>query len=245
MIYAYTGKTGSGKTYKMVQEAFRLWRNGSDIYSNTNLFFEKYKRKKWKTGRIVYFENINDILDAQNAVILFDEAQVLFNARLWEALPAEFQYKLQQHRKHKLTLLCTTQSLKAIDITYRRLIHFWFHCEDVIALLGKRNPSIISLHRIKEKDTDAIHENEVDETKVDDINKSLFVIAVWKRRLYDTLYDIGFRRFKTLWLQELKSPENENKSQSTSKLMILPKEMSLSEGQRLISLLSSRYRLRK
>lgn len=123
MITAFTGKTGSGKTFNMIKIAFSEWKRGVNIYSNTYLHFEKYRHKYDNAGKIVYFENIRDIIDARDAIVLFDEAQVLFNARQWESLPEEFQYKLQQSRKHKIDLFCTTQNLGTIDITYRRLIH--------------------------------------------------------------------------------------------------------------------------
>lgn len=247
MIYAFTGKTGSGKTFQMVKTAYAYWKEGVDVYSNTILFFEKYTPKKWiffgekiKTGKIIYFENITDILEANNAIVLFDEAQVLFNARLWEALPAEFQYKLQQHRKHKLDLFCTTQNMKAIDITYRRLVQYWFHCEDLFAFLGKRNPSIFTVHRRKEKDIDELY-NDVDDLKVPDIATKIFIIHKLKRRLYDTLYDIGFKRFKTIWLSSISIKEGKDETQDTtnqlshtSQWMIVPKEMSLSDARKVI-----------
>ena len=53
MIKAYTGKTGSGKTYLMVKEAFEYYKKGVNIYSNTVLTFPK----KPKYGKIAYFES--------------------------------------------------------------------------------------------------------------------------------------------------------------------------------------------
>jgi len=246
MITAFTGKTGSGKTKLMIDQAYAAWRDGVNIYSNTILFFDKYAqhtlfqrvrgllRPKTRTefGKIVYFQEISEILHVHDGIILFDEAQVLFNARNWESLPDDFQYKLQQHRKHRLSLFVTTQNLRTIDITYRRLIHQWVHCERIFSL-GNDPRLVISLHRLNYKDVDQIY-SDVDDLKVDTLSRSWFFIHYFTRRLYDTMYDIGFKRFRTLWLstfdQNLKIKET---------WMILPKKMSLRDGLKEVSLLNS------
>jgi len=155
MITAITGKNGSGKTFIMIREAFYRWKKGEDIYSNTPLLFESYRKKKWKTGRIFYYEDINDIIHIRSGVVLFDEAQALLNSRNWENLPDEFQFKLQQHRKHQLDLICTTPNMGSIDIVYRRLVHRWLHCENLFSL-GKSPRLIIQLTRVNEKDIDQL-----------------------------------------------------------------------------------------
>lgn len=239
MIRAYTGKTGSGKTYSMVRDAYREWRRGRDVYSNTLLFFDKMvsSKRRQKCGRIIYFENINEIIEVKNALILFDEAQVLFNARLWEALPEEFQFKLQQHRKHHLDLFCTTQNMGTIDITYRRLVHEWFHHEDKFALLWKRNPSWLTLHARQKKDVDYLY-NTVDDLTVPTQKTRYFLIHRFKKRLYDTYFDIGFKRFTTIWLVNSKETQTGNLS-GTRTWAIVPKKMSLSDASRAIRLYSS------
>lgn len=250
MIYAYTGKTGSGKTFNMVRDAFREWRAGRDIYSNTILFFEDIDRKKLltrlalmtrrieygayrasKRGRIIYFEDISEILEARDGLILFDEAQVLFNARSWESLPKEFMYKLQQHRKHRLVLFCTTQNLSRIDIVYRQLVQYWWHFEPVFAL--GENPINLGLFRRKTKDVNAIN-NQVDDTKVPDLKVKFWLMHRFKKRLYDTFFDVGFRRFKTIWQMYY----NSGTRRLERKFIIAPKEMRLSDALRAISLLT-------
>lgn len=242
MIYAYTGKTGSGKTYRMVQHGYQYWRHGIDVYSNTVLYFtpsgfdrirdwlyKVFKKPPFQYGRIRFFQNITEILDVHSGVILFDEAQVLFNARNWESLPDEFQYKLQQHRKHKLDLLCTTQNMGTIDIMYRRLVQVWYHHEPVFGL----GDLTFGIFRSKLKDVDELY-NSVDDLAVSDVQRSFFLIGkvfFWRPRLYDTLYDIGFERFKTLWLTSFNPALNKFQRQ----WMILPKKWTLKEGQTAIS----------
>ena len=244
MIWAFTGKTGSGKTFRMVNEAYKRWCRGVDVYSNTVLSFEKVrppifglilkvlKIKKLKRGRIRYFEDITEVLDVKKGLILFDEAQVLFNARRWESLPGEFQYKLQEHRKHELDLYCTTQNLGTIDISYRRLIQFWFHCE-VLFRIGTKARSLAGLYRLNIKDIDQIY-NTVDDLKADTIKKHFFIIHFFSRCLYDTMYDIGFKRFRTIWLTSY-----DEKMKKRQTYLILPKEILLKDALRDIRLYNS------
>jgi hypothetical protein len=268
MIYAFTGKTGSGKTFNMVKLAYRDWLRGVDIYSNTILFFSnfggtpgctiedepgnftiyehlKYRVKKYyakyiqkvqftplRRGNIIYFEDISEILDVQNGLILFDEAQVLFNARQWESLPAEFQYKLQQHRKHNLDLFCTTQNMGTIDITYRRLVHAWLHHEVIFSWGGVW----LGLFAQKQKDVDQLY-NTVDDLVVANIKIKHFWIWFRSRVLYDTLFDIGFKRFKKVWLHDFQMKK--------TKMMIIPKNMSLKNVQSAKYTLQSSLKPRK
>lgn len=237
MISAFTGKTGSGKTYLMIEYAFQFWKEGRNIYSNTVLYFDNYKynwwdklkhyfTKKWpERGKIIYFEDINEIIDIKDGVIIFDEAQVLFNARLWESLPDEFQYKLQQHRKHNLDLLCTTQNMGTIDITYRRLVHEWIHCKNVFQL-GSSPRILFGLFRREFKDVDQLY-NSVDDLVVDTIKNSFLFIYFFSKTLYDTMYDIGFKKLRVICLQDMKTKK--------AKSYIIQKKKSLNDVLRLQS----------
>ena len=269
MIYAFTGKTGSGKTFQMVKIAFKYWKHGIDIFSNTVLcfndkfprgnfdiettsaefsFFEKIRYQTRKTilkllkrqidpmsiprrGKIVYFTGINEIIEAKNGIILFDEAQTLFNARNWEALPYEFQYKLQQHRKHNLDLFCTCQNMGTIDITYRRLVHSWYHCEEIYSM---NFPFFWGIFRLNCKDVDQLY-NQIDDLKAETISSKNFLIHKWKKRLYDTLYDVGFKCLKIQYL----TTWDEKEKKSKKKVFIIPKQMTLPEALRLYTLTNS------
>ena len=240
MIYAFTGKTGSGKTWLMINEAYCQWLKGRDIYSNTILdfdgrisgkirktIFEKliFWKKEFKRGKIVYFENINEIIDIRDGLILFDEAQVLFNARLWESLPDEFQYKLQQHRKMKIDLICTTQNMGTIDITYRRLVHSWIHCKNLFQL-GNSPRILYGLFTKEVKDIDCLY-NSVDDLQVPTLKSNIFFIHYFSKALFDTMYDIGFKKFKTVWLS----------SQRRKLILIIPKKMTIQKAIQEIKML--------
>lgn len=207
MIHVYTGKTGSGKTWKMVHDAFKEWKHGRDIYSNIPLFFQEKKHNPNKVGKIFYYEHITELLSVRDGVILMDEAQVLMNARNWENLPQEFQYKLQQHRKHCLDLYATAQNLGTIDITMRRLVQQWYHCYPVFWIL----------HLWEEKDIDQLY-NSVDDLKVDTIKSGYYIChPLWNQSIYDTYFDLGFKRFQMIIMRV----------NGKTKIVICPKNLDL------------------
>jgi len=261
MIHAYTGKTGSGKTYQMIKDIYPHWYKGTDIYSNTLLLFEnfggkaganiverpdqftlieklfeplkkaycKYRKKEYKPsrrGQIIYFEDITELIEIKNGIICMDEGQALLEARNWEQLPMEFANKLRQHRKHRLDLYVTTQNLGTIDINLRRLVQRWIHCKDIFALLALRNPSWLSLHLKELKDIDQLY-NQVDDLQVEVLKSRYFIIHLFKKRYYDTNYDIGFTTIKSVWIQE----------KGKKKLLILPKNWSIEKGRTQLLLL--------
>jgi len=63
------------------------------------------------------------IFELQDGIIVFDEGQLLLDARNWEALPIEFRQLLQKGRHEGLDFVVLTQSIMQVDVAYRRLIH--------------------------------------------------------------------------------------------------------------------------
>lgn len=228
MIFSWSGKTGSGKTWQMVHSAYKKWKKGVDIYSNIpldfrpTLFMRLFGRKG---GRIVYFQNIEEVIGARNAIIIFDEAQVLFDARQWDKMPKEFSYKLEQHRKHRLDVYCTTQNIRRIDVNYRRLVQNWYRCK----------PLFLWLHFWEKLDVDEIQEN-VDDVKITVLKRGLFFIKFWTRPIYNTYFDIGFRRNQIIWQSNFLVKESKIIKQQ--RWFIAPKEMNLTEIQKQIKMLS-------
>jgi len=240
---------------------------GIDIYSNTVLFFGKtgqnggniveypalfspLERFRWwlsqklhknnqeipRRGRIIYFEHLTEILEAKSALVLFDEAQAIFNARSWESLPLEFQHKLQQHRKHRLDMFCTTQNMGTIAIEYRRLVQVWFHHKEVFTL--GNDPIKFGIFQQETKDIDRLYNN-VDDLVVPTLKTKIFFIGWWTKRLYDTYFDIGFKRLRTIWITY------KDKSLNTHRWLMIPKSKTLSNVLREQSTLQSALGLRK
>lgn len=250
MVYLWSGKTGSGKTFRMCKKAFRYWLNGIDVYSNIQLLFYFVKGfsyaerfgyqikvlwcqifriplKPLRRGQIWFFDNITEIFDARDGLIVFDDAGVLFNSKSWEAMPIEFVYKLQLQRHHKLDMFATVPNIKSVHIDYRRLVQKWYYCK-VIFRIGSDTKEWFGLHSIEEKDVDEITIVE-DDNLATTIKTRYFFIHAWKRRLYDTLADIAFRRYKIIWISH-----NQDKQ-----CWIIPKEQSLKDAIRYSTLLQS------
>jgi hypothetical protein len=222
MIFMRSGKTGSGKSYHAVLLTYYFWKNGMDVWSNTPLFFTEFNNGQggeniidnpeyftiiersvlmigsilrsagFKTnlgikrrGKIYYFDTIDEVFHCKDAVILFDEGQTLFRNYDWESVPRMFLQKLEQNRKHELHLITTAQRVKAVNINYRELIQDWSHYETILDLFG------FHIYRVKKKDTDFITEN-MQEQDIPDEKIKTKILTPWTRRLYDTMYDIGF-----------------------------------------------------
>jgi len=267
MIYVYTGKNGSGKTWSMARHAYRAWRRGHDVYTNTPLFFchldissaisisdnRKYFsvieqiiyfifRYPFKRGRIVFFRRLDEIIHARNGLILFDEGQALFNARSWDSLPEEFQYMLQQHRKYSLDLYTTTPNYNSIDPVYRRLVHKWYYHKRILPL------GFMSLHFRYTKDEEEITTT-ADELQVTNKFTWPFIVSIFHKKIYDTMYDIGFKRFQIIWINNQSKSKQDSKIQSKDSsqrvLMIIPQNTTLKDALRAISSHQSISKLNK
>lgn len=121
MITLYSGNPGNGKTLACVRAVYAEFLLGRTVYSNIPLKFPHIR-----------YGSLNELVGAEEGVILMDEAQVYFDARQWDSVPAELRVKLQQHRKQALDIFATTQHPAFLEPTYRRLVaEFWF-CRKVI-----------------------------------------------------------------------------------------------------------------
>jgi hypothetical protein len=179
-----------GENIKDNPEYFTILEKGVEIIRSIFLSNARKKKKGIKRrGRISYFDTIDETFHLKNTVILFDEGQTLFRSYDWESVPRLFLQKVEQNRKHENHLITTAQRVKAVNINYRELIQDWIHFETIFDLFG------FHIYRAKIKDIDYITEN-MQEADIPTLRtKGLLgfkVLKPWTRRLYDTMYDIGF-----------------------------------------------------
>lgn len=170
----------------------------------------KSKERTLHRGKINYFETIDETFHIKDAVILFDEGQTLFRNYDWEQVPRLFLYKLEQNRKHGLDLVTTAQRMKAVNINYRELIQHWSHFESLLPEWLESKLKIhlykqyymdsdlvteqylnmaLLLNPVKDKDGNIISQKGYEKTK-------LRLLGRWQKKLYDTMYDIGFEPFQ-------------------------------------------------
>jgi len=121
MIYAMTGKPGSGKSYTAVRMVKNLLAKGIDVYANVvideRIFWQKQKPKK--SGNLYYWRSLQQFRYIENGVVIIDEAASYFEARNWVRFSIEDRIKFQQHRKQRLDIYLIAQSFGRIESSVR------------------------------------------------------------------------------------------------------------------------------
>jgi len=116
MISALFGKVGEGKSLTGSMHARELLDAGRKVYTNLHL----------NETRPNYFyfptEDWEMIYKLQDGTILFDEGQLILDARNWQNTPVSFRQLLQQGRHEGLDFVVLTQDVMQIETAYRRLI---------------------------------------------------------------------------------------------------------------------------
>lgn len=127
MINIYTGRPGEGKTFVMTSLALEALRKGRHVWANYRLNDEVIAQNGW-TEQVTYYSELTELYNAEEGLILMDEVHVYLNSRRWDRLPAEFERKLQQHRKDGLDIIGTAQSIDRVDKVFRELVHGFYRC---------------------------------------------------------------------------------------------------------------------
>jgi len=136
MIYAVTGKPGSGKSYLLVRKCKYYLEHGIDVYSNIQIDERKlnlkpYKplfRKQKELGKCFYWQSLADFRYINNGIVLLDEAGAYFEPREWAKFSLEDRVKFQQHRKQRLDILLSVQNFARVDAIIRQLTNAVYEC---------------------------------------------------------------------------------------------------------------------
>lgn len=115
MIELVSGKQGSGKTLYATKEAIRYLKKGCKVYTN---YFVK--------GCFVLPSNWYDFQYIEGSVIVFDEAQLIYNCRDFSIKDRQKEYKnllayLTMCRHYGIHIIFITQSLARLDVQIRDL----------------------------------------------------------------------------------------------------------------------------
>ena len=141
MISIYTGRPGCGKSYDAAFLAYNYLAKGKTVIANFELLSEMVKPLKGFVPGTCYFvsneqitaENLigyalhnHDINDSEReaqALLIIDEAQVLFNARDWKNpnRPVWCEF-FQQHRKFGYEVILVSQDKNFVDKQIRECI---------------------------------------------------------------------------------------------------------------------------
>lgn len=140
MIYLYSGTPGSGKSLHMARNIFRYLNQRKDclVICNFEINLDKIKHPE----RFIYLSNdklkspdlvVEHITDfykdhklKENSVMIFlDEAQVLFNARSWNAKGrSDWNVFFSQHRKYGVLCYLVAQFDEMLDKQVRLLVEY-------------------------------------------------------------------------------------------------------------------------
>jgi len=124
MIYAVTGKPGTGKSYYFVHEVKEFLERGVNVYSIIDIDESKLNLKpRWrkKLGTLFTFNGLQDFKYIFDGIVFLDEAGSFFEAREWAKFSPDDRQKFQQHRKMELDIYLGVQSFTRLDSSIREL----------------------------------------------------------------------------------------------------------------------------
>jgi len=82
--------------------------------------FENYVTKELNVP-ILYWKNIDDLIQYENCDVIVDEVANYFDARNWESLPLEARMWLSQGAKRGIELYVSAQDFAQVDNAFRLL----------------------------------------------------------------------------------------------------------------------------
>jgi len=204
MKICYTGKESSGKSLKLAKVCKTLvnrnakWLKQSGtirpiasnlIFSET---FEEYAEKKGIP--IIYWANLDDLIQLRDCDIIIDEISNYFDARGWKELNLDVRRWMSQGAKIGIEMYTSAQDFAQVDVAFRRLINKLYKITKVI---GSRRPSATRppVKRI----WGICAMTELDPLRFDEVNDkfstissypSLFTISKYDCEIFDTKQEI-------------------------------------------------------
>lgn len=132
MIEGYIGIPGSGKTLSMTVRAYKDRNLYDEIVTNYGLNFGRSRaRVRHFTDADKLLEILGNALDARDGktrLVLLDEVHLIFDARMWSKVPAEFLRILAQPRKAQVDMLYTAQHESQVEKRLRTVTNFMWLC---------------------------------------------------------------------------------------------------------------------
>lgn len=138
MIIAITGMPGSGKSYALVQRAYKALKEGRNVYSNFPI-------------KGVNRFNLDDLCNyafPENSVIIIDEAGRWFNSRNWGSLPPEVFDIFTMHRHLRCDMYIGVQSFARIDKSLREVVELTYWAKKMPLLPFHRYEGFYDLEKV-------------------------------------------------------------------------------------------------
>lgn len=138
MIEGYIGVPGAGKTLSMTVRAHKTRRHYDEVVSNYSL-----NAHRFRGTTLARFQTAEELLaiceralgsstsrgDGKRRLLLIDEVHLIFDARMWSKVPAEFLRVLAQPRKASLDLLYTAQHESQVEKRLRVVTNYLWLCK--------------------------------------------------------------------------------------------------------------------
>lgn len=148
MKIIYSGLESSGKSYKLAEMSANLvernsrWLEKSGIQrtiaSNMKYSDEFVEYAESRGVKIIYWENLDDLIKIENADVICDEVGNYFDSRMWADLSLDVRRWLTQGAKTGIEFYGSAQDFAQIDKAFRRLVNNLFH---ITKIVGSRRPS--------------------------------------------------------------------------------------------------------
>lgn len=141
MIALVEAKPGQGKSVYAIYRIVHLLMLHPKIQIRTNIpieFPERFKRKygdrvkyvnSWQDIKTEMLTQVHSVMSRSregSMIFVLDELSLLLDANNWDNLPQEVKFLLRQHRKFGVDILGFSQSVRDIDVKYRRLVQRLF-----------------------------------------------------------------------------------------------------------------------
>lgn len=145
---AISGIESSGKSLYMMMVLSRIVKRNAKWFKKTQVvrpillnFPLSVEYTKWCEDlgiKILYWENIDDLIQHENCDIFIDELGNYFDARNWENLSLNARKWLTQGAKRGIEIYGACQDFAQVDKAFRRLVNHLIHIKKI---MGSRRPS--------------------------------------------------------------------------------------------------------
>lgn len=141
MIALVEAKPGQGKSVYAIYRMIHVLMLRKDVQVRTNIpikfpprFDKKYGDRlgyvaTWQDIKREMMTQTSDVMSKKREgtmIFILDELSLLLDANNWDNLPQEVKFLLRQHRKYGVDILGFSQSVRDIDVKYRRLVQRLF-----------------------------------------------------------------------------------------------------------------------
>jgi len=149
MKIIYSGLESSGKSLRLAKLTADLVQRNSKWFKESgktrpivsNLKFTE-KFYNWATEEmivpIIYWENLEQLIQYDNVDIIIDEVGTYFDSRLWSDLSLDVRRWLTQGAKSGIEIYGSAQDFAQVDKAFRRLTNHLVH---VTKITGSSRPS--------------------------------------------------------------------------------------------------------